>query len=62
MVLWRQVKRKSAVEMSESESGNLILYSVFHRKPVQFKEKRGVTWSCLDFSHPPPFFFGGGGE
>ena len=28
--------------MAESESRNLILYSVFHRKPVQFK-KRGVV-------------------
>ena len=39
----------------------IILYSVFHRKPVQFKEKRGVMWSCLDFFSPPPFFWWGGG-
>ena len=33
--------------MAESECGNLKLYSGFHRKSVQLKEKR-VMWSRLD--------------
>lgn len=36
----RQLRRKNGVEMAESKSGKLILYSVFDRKPVRFKEMR----------------------
>ena len=43
----RQARRKSVDEMAESEGVSLNLYSVFHRKPVRFKEKR-VMWSRLD--------------
>ena len=36
--------------MAESEGGTLILYSIFHWKPVQFKEKRDdvVTSGFID--------------
>ena len=30
----RQVRRKSAVEVVEGKSGNLVLYSIFNGKPM----------------------------